>query len=94
MGDDEVKLAPTSGINLEKVDTSKPCVIDENFVVLVGKCSNTKKTYLVKYAKRMTEYKDLDYGSLGLLKNEFKLVGAYPPTHKAFILIVRHIKKQ
>lgn len=26
----------------------------------------------------MTEYKDLDYGSLGLLKNEFKLVGAYP----------------
>lgn len=78
MGDDEVKLAPTSGINLEKVDTSKPCVIDENFVVLVGKCSNTKKTYLVKYAKRMTEYKDLDYGSLGLLKNEFKLVGAYP----------------
>lgn len=30
MGDDEVKLAPTSGINLEKVDTSKPCIIDEN----------------------------------------------------------------
>ena len=78
MGDDEVKLAPTSGINLEKVDTSKPCIIDENFVVLVGKCSNTKKTYLVKYAKRMAEYKDVDYGNLGLLKNEFKLVGAYP----------------
>ena len=74
----EVKLAPTSGINLEKVDTSKPCIIDENFVVLVGKCSNTKKTYLVKYAKRMAEYKDMDYGNLGLLKNEFKLVGAYP----------------
>lgn len=64
MGDDEVKLAPTSGINLEKVDTSKPCIIDENFVVLVGKCSNTKKTYLVKYAKRMSEYKDMDYGNL------------------------------
>ena len=78
MGDDDVKLAPTSGINLEKVDTSKPCIIDENFVVLVGKCSNTKKTYLVKYAKRMAEYKDMDYGNLGLLKNEFKLVGAYP----------------
>lgn len=78
MGDDDVKLAPTSGINLEKVDTSKPCIIDENFVVLVGKCSNTKKTYLVKYAKRMAGYKDMDYGNLGLLKNEFKLVGAYP----------------
>lgn len=51
MGDDEVKLAPTSGINLEKVDTSKPCIIDENFVVLVGKCSNTKKTYLCKICK-------------------------------------------
>jgi hypothetical protein len=42
-----VALAPTTGINLEKVDTSRPCVVDENYTVLLGKCSNTKKTYLV-----------------------------------------------
>lgn len=39
---DEVQLAPTTGINLEKVDTSKPCLIDENFVVLLGKCQTTQ----------------------------------------------------
>lgn len=54
MGDDDVKLASTSGISLEKVDTSKPCIVDENFVVLLGRCSNTKKLYLVKYAKHLS----------------------------------------
>lgn len=78
MGDDNVQLAPTSGINLEKVDTGKPCIIDENFVVLLGKCSNTKKTYLVKYAKRTNEYRDRHYEHLTLLSDEYKLVGAYP----------------
>ena len=34
-GIDDVKLAPTSGINLEKVDGSKPCIVDENFAVLL-----------------------------------------------------------
>ena len=51
---DEVQLAPTTGINLEKVDTTKASRIDENFVVLLGKCQNTKQSYLVKYAKRMS----------------------------------------
>ena len=78
MGDDTLALAPTSGINLEKVDTEKPCIIDENFTVLVGKCSNTKKTYLVKYAKHTSEFRDLDFSHLGILKSDFKLVGAYP----------------
>lgn len=71
--DDEVKLAPTTGINLEKVDTQHPCVIDENFVVLLGKCQNTKQNYLVKYARRM-RYENI----LELDSQYFKLVGAYP----------------
>ena len=53
MGTDEIQLASTSGIDLEKVDTTKDCTVDENFVVLLGKCSNTKKKYLIKYAKRI-----------------------------------------
>lgn len=76
MGDDNVQLAPTSGINLEKVDTSRPCVVDENFAVLLGKCSNTKKNYLVKYAKRIVDIEGLE--SLDLKATDFKLVGAYP----------------
>lgn len=76
MGDDNVQLAPTTGINLEKVDTSRPCVVDENFAVLLGKCSNTLKNYLVKYAKRIVDIEGLE--SLDLKATDFKLVGAYP----------------
>lgn len=76
MGDDTVALAPKSGINLDKVDTSKPCVVDENFTVLLGKCSNTKKTYLVKYAKHLSSVEGLE--TLNLRATDFKLVGAYP----------------
>lgn len=76
LGDDALALAPTSGINLEKVDTDKPCIIDENFTVLVGKCSSTKKTYLIKYAKRLSPIEGLE--NIDLKTSDFKLVGAYP----------------
>lgn len=82
MGDDNVKLAPTSGINLEKVDTSKPCVIDENFAVLLGKCSNTKKPYLIKYAKHLEAFEGLE--ELGIKATDYKLVGAYPIDEEAY----------
>ena len=77
--DDEVKLAPTEGINLEKVDTGKSHKVDENFAVLLGKCQTTKNPYLIKYAKRIQKS---DYMS-EILKSEqfvsfYKLVGAYP----------------
>ena len=82
MGDDTVALAPTSGINLDKVDTSKPCVVDENFTVLLGKCSNTKKTYLVKYAKHLSSVEGLE--TLNLRATDFKLVGAYPVDEETY----------
>lgn len=77
--DDEVKLASMEGINLEKVDVGKSCKVDENFVVLMGKCQTTKSPYLIKYAKRIQKS---DYMS-EILKSEqfvsfYKLVGAYP----------------
>lgn len=76
MGDDTLALAPTTGINLEKVDTSSPCVVDENYTVLVGKCSNSKGLYLVKYGKHLSEAEDAEspYND----PTGFKLVGAYP----------------
>lgn len=81
-GIDDVQLAPTNGINLEKVDTSESCQIDENFVVLLGKCSNTKKPYLVKYAKRMAPLEGLE--ELNIKRTEFKLVGAYPIDEESY----------
>lgn len=82
MGDDSVALAPTTGINLEKVDTSKPCVVDENFTVLLGKCSNTKNTYLVKYAKHLSYIEGLE--SIDMKATDFKLVGAYPVDEETY----------
>jgi uncharacterized protein YegL len=84
MGDDGLSLVPVSGISLEKVDTGKPSAVDENFTVLVGKCSNTKKLYLVKYAKHTSELKNEDYGQWSMKKNDFKLVGAYPVDEESY----------
>ena len=82
MGDDSVALAPTTGINLEKVDTSRPCVVDENYTVLLGKCSNTKKTYLVKYAKHIAPIEGLE--TFDIKGTDFKLVGAYPVDEETY----------
>lgn len=79
-GIDNLQLAPFSGVNLEKVDTKKSCKVDENYVVLHGKCSNTKKRYLVKYVKQIStsdflpEFNVMDY----------KLVGAYSIDEESF----------
>ncbi len=72
--EDGVKLAPTDGINLEKVDTGKPCTVDENFVVLLAKCQTTRKPYLIKYAKRL----EASIVVPEQFVSYYKLVGAYP----------------
>ena len=73
---DDVQLASTSGINLEKVDTHETNIIDENYAVLLGKCQTTKQNYLVKYAKRLNK---AEVEMLGTTDTEyFKLIGAYP----------------
>lgn len=81
-GIDDLQLAPIDGINLEKVKTEESSVVDENFAVLLGKCSNTKKTYLVKYAKRIGNIKGLE--SLGIKATDYKLVGAYHVDEKTY----------
>lgn len=73
---DGVRLAPTNGINLEKVDPHNYNVatVDENFAVLHGRCQNTRGDYLIKYARRARPYEGLEmYTSI-----DFRLVGAYP----------------
>ncbi len=82
IGDDSLALAPTGDINLEKVDTRKACVVDENYTVLLGKCSAMKKQYLVKYAKRISDMEGFE--SLGFKVGDFKLVGAYPIDEEAY----------
>jgi len=85
-GNDEMQLAPTEGINLEKIDTSINNTIDENFVVIVGKCQNTGKEYLIKFAKRVKAIAGYEWaealkdvpGIEPYLAEKYKLIGAYP----------------
>lgn len=79
---DELKLAPATEICFEKVDPVHSYKVDENFVVLHGRCQTTKQDYLVKYAKRLH--------SIGVkgLENfhalDYKLVGAYPINKESY----------
>ena len=74
---DGVKLAPTSGINLEKVEPDRQRAyadVDENFAVLHARCSTTKNDYLVKFARRFATGDGFAYSPDG----RYCLVGAYP----------------
>lgn len=81
-GVDELKLAPLDGINLEKVNDEGHVKVDENFAVIMGKCAETNKPYLIKFAKRVKGMKmtingvEIDYDQIPV--NYFKLIGAYP----------------
>lgn len=83
--DDGLKLAPiTNGylskINLEKGTNEK---VDENFAVVLAKCQNTKKPYLIKYQKRIapSEFKELSLNTV-----DYKHVGAYAVDNSYFDL--------
>lgn len=71
---DEIQLPTTSGINLEKVDLTKPSHVDENFAVVLGKCQTTNKLYLIKFARKFGSPED----SENILDHGFRLVGTYP----------------
>lgn len=71
--DDDVKLAPADGINLEKVDPHEHFMVDENYVVLHGKCTSTGKSYLVKYG-RCSQGRDEDRPVDNAV---FNLIGSY-----------------
>lgn len=73
---DDIKLAPTHGINLEKVENPEreSAVADENFAILYGRCSSTGHDYLMKYARRRRPMKGLER----FIGTDFALVGAYP----------------
>lgn len=79
---DELKLAPTAGINLEKADPSASAIVDENFAVIRARCQTTRKDYLVKYARRLGQLGIECHGDFS--GHDFKLVGAYPIDKEAY----------
>jgi len=58
-------------------------MIDDNFVVLTCKCSNTKRPYLIKYQQQVTEQ---NLGGLAFATKGFRLVGAFEVDDSYFSL--------
>ncbi|MDR6561296.1 MULTISPECIES: TerY-C metal binding domain-containing protein [unclassified Arcicella] len=74
------EMAKLDDSSLTKIDFSnakaKPVeqYIDNNFVVLAGKCQNTKKPYLIKYKKFLSNANTMGFNYQSL---SYRLVGAY-----------------
>lgn len=81
------ELAKLDGETLSKIDLTKEVpnrqYVDDNFVVLNGKCQNTKRPYLMKYRKTIAES---IYAGVELSSKNYKLVGAYQVDNSYFEL--------
>ena len=77
---DDACLADPGRFNLEKVSTSQPRKVDENFAVILGKCQNTGRRYLVKYTRHRSHMREFS----NFEGTEFRLTGAYPIDDKAY----------
>lgn len=79
------ELAKLESGELEKVDTSKlpaqPQMVDPNFVVIAGKCQNSKRPYLMKYKKTLASSGISDFQTLS-----YRLVGAFQVDNTYFEL--------
>lgn len=74
----DFELATIYDEELKKIDLSKPTdkggKADENFVVLSGKCQQTKQIYLMKYIKRIEPF---NMDNLNLSVRVYQLDNAY-----------------
>lgn len=81
------ELAKLEGDTLSKIDLTKPepvrQYVDDNFVVLNGKCQNTKRPYLMKYRKSVMPS---IYAGVELSSKNYRLVGAYQVDQSYFEL--------
>jgi uncharacterized protein YegL len=81
------ELAKLDGETLSKIDLTKSepnrQFVDDNFVVLSGKCQNTKRPYLMKYRKSIIPSV---YAGIELSSKNYRLVGAYQVDNSYFEL--------
>lgn len=83
-----LELAPTNSDAIEKIDLTKKRkefvpeqFVDDNFAVLLGKCQETKRPYLMKYKKTfMPSFVE------GMHTKMYKLVGAFKVDNSYFEL--------
>lgn len=88
---DDLKLAPISDDDLLskiELEMSVPEVIDEYFAVLLAKCTNSKKHYLIKYEREINDhpYSNFVSNHKNTAHTHYTLVGAYPISNEYFQL--------
>ena len=75
---EEVFSKSSGNFDLEKANTDNRVRVDENVAVLLGRCSETKRLYLIKYARKLKFFLGQEHpGRLKMDESTFKLVGAY-----------------
>lgn len=81
------ELAKADTDTISKIDLSKPAdrnpYIDDNFVVLAAKCQNTKRPYLMKYARNLNPG---NFGGVELYTKSYRLTGAFAVDNSYFEL--------
>ncbi len=81
------ELADLDGETLSKIDLSKTkspsSFVDNNFVVLTGKCQNTKRPYLMKYRRSTAP---TNVGGMELNTMIYRLTGAFQVDNTYFEL--------
>ena len=84
-GSEELQLAPIKDDNLQKIDLEKhlPAKIDDNFVVILAMCQNTKQRYLIKYRQQLA---DSEFNIMPNMKTlSYRLIGAFPIDNEAYL---------
>jgi uncharacterized protein YegL len=88
-----LELAPMDKTTLDKIDISKEPIrsemVDSNFVVLSARCQNSKRPYLIKYRRSLS-----DSGIAGLQTLSYRLAGAYVVNQSYYELSDEGGKKQ
>ncbi|MCF8428327.1 MAG: VWA domain-containing protein [Bacteroidia bacterium] len=81
------ELAKIDGDTISKIDLSKTSKnkskLDSNYAVLVAKCQNTKRPYLIKYKKLINPS---EISELGLSTQSYRLVGGFQIDNNYFEL--------
>lgn len=82
------ELAKLDGETITKIDlgkeqSSSQSKVDSNFVVLAAKCQNTKRPYLMKYKKNISQS---DFGGIDFKTLSYRLVGAFQVDNTYFEL--------
>lgn len=81
------EIAKLDGDTISKIDLctigSELNTLDDNFVIINGKCQNTKRPYLIKYRKVIDT---VSFAGVELGKKNYKLVGAFQVDNSYFEL--------